>query len=435
MVKGITVKASLCASALILSLSINSIRTTAETGINIAETGIAGISAILDSYYEATTDKETGSADQYMEKLTKEEDTDTEEVTKVKSPYENLGISIANDFVNIRSKANTDSEVVGKLYRGCATDILEKDGDWVKIHSGNVDGYIKAEYLAIGTEAEALVDEFATKYATVINTPTLRVRQKKSTDSETTTLIPEGESYYIIKEYKDWVKIQIDDGQSDSESGGGETGYISKDYIKIDVKFQYAISIEEEKAKLAAEEAAKEAEKERLQQLAIDQEQERQAAEDKKEAAQQSTQQSQSQSDVKEDNNDSSSSSSSSSSSTGQAIANYAVKFIGNPYVWGGTSLTGGTDCSGFVQSIYANFGRGIARTSRDQSSSAGVEVSISDRQPGDLIFYCNSSGTVNHVAMYIGNNQVVHASNPRDGIKISSYNYRTPYKIRRIAK
>mgnify|MGYP004460891421 CR=1 FL=1 len=111
----------------------------------------------------------------------------------------------------------------------------------------------------------------------------------------------------------------------------------------------------------------------------------------------------------------------------------YAQKFVGNRYVWGGTSLTHGTDCSGFTMSVYRKFGYRIPRTSREQSTY-GKKVSFSNLAPGDLIFYTHGTGRVNHVAMYIGNGKIVHASNPRTGIKISRYNYSRPKCARRIA-
>jgi cell wall-associated NlpC family hydrolase len=429
MMKMSILKTTVCATALLVSLGYSN-KALAETTnvINLSDMGLAGISTTLDTYYDVAPEQETGPIDEYMEGLNNKDDSESEEeVTKVVSPYANLGISIANDYVNIRKEPNTESEVVGKLYEGCATDILEDKGEWVKIKSGNVEGYINKTYLAIGVEAEALIDKYATKYATVINTETLRVRDKKSTDAITTTLIPEGETYFVLKEFKDWVKIQIDDGNGEE---GGDTGFVSKDYIKISVKFEYAISIEEEQKKLAAEEAAKKAEADRLEQLAIEQEAER-----KEEQAKNDTSNNTPKDTGSSDNgsSDSGSSNESHGSGSGQAIADYAVNFVGNPYVWGGESLTNGADCSGFVKSIYSHFGYSISRTSSSQSSSAGYSVDISDRQPGDLIFYTNSSGNVNHVALYIGNNKVVHASNQREGIKISTYNYRTPYKVRRI--
>ena len=124
---------------------------------------------------------------------------------------------------------------------------------------------------------------------------------------------------------------------------------------------------------------------------------------------------------------DSSSSSSSSSSGSGSSVVDYATQFVGNPYVWGGTSLTSGADCSGFVQSVYANFGVSLPRTSYEQQN-AGYEVSYADAQPGDLICYGG------HVAIYMGNGQIVHASNSRDGIKISdNAAYRTITSVRRL--
>ncbi len=123
----------------------------------------------------------------------------------------------------------------------------------------------------------------------------------------------------------------------------------------------------------------------------------------------------------------SSSSSSSSFSGSGSSVVNYATQFVGNPYVWGGTSLTNGADCSGFVQSVYANFGVSLPRTSYEQQN-AGTEVSYADAQPGDLICYGG------HVAIYMGNGQIVHASNSRDGIKISdNAAYRTITSVRRL--
>lgn len=428
MVNQTAVKASLCAAALLFTLGFSGV--TARAATSVSDRAVAGITVAYDDYIKATPNETAGEAEkllasfvQQTEEVSNEED---EEVAKVESPYANLGVSIANDYVNIRTEANTESEIVGKLYRGCATDILETEGEWVKIQSGNVKGYIKSEFLAIGEEAEELVDEYASKYA-VVNTETLYVREKPSTKATITTMIPMGERYYIIKESKHWVKIMLD---------GDETGFIAKDYINIEVEFEYAISVEEEQAKAAAEEAARQAEAERLQELAEEKEAQRRAEEAAKEAAEKESNQNSSSGNSSSSGSGSSSSSgsgSSSSSATGQAIANYALKFVGNPYVWGGTSLTNGADCSGFVQSIYAHFGYSITRTSRDQAASAGVKVSVSNLQPGDLLFYANSSGTVNHVALYIGNGRVVHASNAREGIKTSAYNYRSIYCARRI--
>ena len=118
----------------------------------------------------------------------------------------------------------------------------------------------------------------------------------------------------------------------------------------------------------------------------------------------------------------------SSTSASGQAVADYAVQFVGNPYVYGGTSLTKGADCSGFVQSVYKHFGYSLSRTAASQAGD-GKKVSVDSLQPGDLLFYHGYG----HVAIYIGGGQVVHASNKATGIKISSYDYSPIDKAVRI--
>ena len=123
-------------------------------------------------------------------------------------------------------------------------------------------------------------------------------------------------------------------------------------------------------------------------------------------------------------------------SALGNEIVKYALKFVGNPYVYGGTSLTNGADCSGFVQSVYARFGYSIPRTSREQAVNAGYrEVSLKESEllSGDLIFYARSNGVVYHVALYIGNGKIVHAANTNAGIVVSDYDNMKPYKARRV--
>lgn len=113
-------------------------------------------------------------------------------------------------------------------------------------------------------------------------------------------------------------------------------------------------------------------------------------------------------------------------------IANYALKFVGNPYVWGGTSLTNGADCSGFCQSVLKHFDISIPRVACDQAT-AGKEVKPEDIRVGDLVFYADSSGYINHVGMYIGNGEIVNASSPSTGIKVSKIGYRNVVAIRNV--
>lgn len=393
---------------------------------------------------------------------------------KPESEYANVGISIAADYVNIRKKPNTDAEIVGKLYRGSAATIMSTEGDWVYIKSGSVSGYINKDYLAIGYSAEKLIDEFGTKWATV-TTETLKVREEKNTECAVLTLIPEDESYEVIREETDWAKIRVD---------GETTGYVSKDYVEVSVQFKKAVSIEEEReearrkaaAKAAAEQAEREAQERKEAQERAEQQRKEEA---KQKAAQQHTGSStntghsssgsgnksssgttssnggggksgsttssnggggKSGSTTSSNGGGGSAGSSSSSdggggstlgSGDGSAVASYALNFVGNPYVYGGTSLTQGTDCSGFTQSVFRKFGISLPRTSGEQSRT-GKKISVSSARAGDLIFY-TSGGRVNHVALCIGGGRVVHASNPRVGITTSNMYYRTPYCARRV--
>jgi Cell wall-associated hydrolases (invasion-associated proteins) len=396
-----------------LFLSIPTAITRADSFISV-EQGVAGISAILAN----TTDQDLEDAYQSSIKSLS---------TEKKSPYENLGVSIASDYVNIRRKASTDSKVAGKLYRGCATDILDRlDGGWVKIKSGKVEGYIASEFLAIGDKAETMVDKYATKYATITN-QTVRVRDKKSKDSAILTLVPGGETYVVNKEYDDWVQIIYG---SDDESNKELTGYVSKECANVSVEFKYAISIEEEnKIKKAQEEALK-AEMERKVRLAQEEAEKKERA--RRQAASRSSNSDRGSTNISKDTP--TLPNSSEGSSRRQQVVNYALKFVGNRYVWGGQSLTGGADCSGFVRAIYADFGYSLPRTSSEQSS-AGTRVSVSEMQPGDLIFYAYSGGRIHHVAMYIGNGRIVHAASSRQGIITSQYNYNEVYCVRRIMR
>ncbi len=375
-----------------------------------------------------------------------------EKKEKVSKRYRTLGISIASDYVNIRKNSDTSSKILGKLYRGSSAKILSMKGKWVRIQSGDVTGYIKKEFLAIGADAQALADKYGIKHASLKpGTITLKVRAKTSTKSTVLTLIPEDERYSVINETENWAKITIDDGTE---------GYVAKEFVNISVSYKHAVSIKEEKAKIARRKAAERAQEERLEQLAKErrerEEAQKREEERQKEAARQEAQRkkeaekkeektaqkkqntsskekasSNQKSSNKSSNSNKGSQPSYTSSSTGEEIANYAKKFVGNPYVYGGSSLTNGTDCSGFTMSIYAQFGYSIPRTSRAQSTY-GKAVSLSSLKPGDLIFY-RSGSTVGHVALYIGGGKVVHASNPSDGIKISNINYRRPCSARRI--
>ena len=400
---------------------------TVPTGSVITgDSAIGGFSLIINKYYESIGDEESG--DIYVDGVK------MKAVHRVPSPYENLAIANVKTYVNVRSGPSTDYKIVGKLYKGCVANVLGYEGDWVKIQSGNLEeGYIRGDYLLIGWDAEEKIAEHCDRVATV-NCSVLNVRTGMSTSDTIYDQIPRGESYYVAEEYEEWVKIIL---SQDDNTGAYHTGYVYKQYVDLSYEFQYAITKEEEAAKRAAEEAARKAEEERLRKLA-EEEAARKAAAAAKKKAEEEAKKAAEKAEAEEAKKllEQQAALATESAKLRQEVASYALNFVGNPYKWGGTSLTKGADCSGFVQSIYKQFGYEIPRVSKDQAKSAGycnVKPDLEHLLPGDLIFYTDKKGVVNHVAMYIGNGQVVHASNTKSGIKISDYRMQTPYKARRV--
>ncbi|MBP3610498.1 MAG: C40 family peptidase [Lachnospiraceae bacterium] len=402
-------------------------RRTGQHVVKAGESSVGGITLLINKYYSTMDEtKQEAQEDGFGMKA----------VHRVPSPYENLGIAHVDDYVNIRSGPSTDYKILGKLYNGCVANILGYEGDWVKIQSGNLEeGYIKAEFLLIGWEAEDKIEEYCDKVATV-NCDVLNVRTGMSTQDRIYDQIPNGESYYVAEEYEEWVEIIL--GQDDS-TGQMHTGYVYKEFVDLTYEYQYAITIEEEQARIAAEEAARKAEEERLRKLA-EEEAARKAAEEARRKAEEEAKKAEAQAKAEAEEAkrllEQQQALATESAKLRQEVASYALNFVGNPYVWGGTSLTKGADCSGFVQSIYKQFGYTIPRVSRDQAVSAGycdVKPDPEHLLPGDLIFYKNNKGVVSHVAMYIGDGKVVHAADVKSGIKVSSYLLLTPYKARRV--
>ena len=328
--------------------------------------------------------------------------------------YENKAVADvrSNTTLNIRKSGSTDSEIVGKMKKGNIATVVEKGSEWTKVKSGNVTGYVKNDYLVFDNEIEDYAKENVKQVAEV-KTETLRVR--------------ESDTYTVKKADDEWVQVKVD----------GETGYVSKDYAEVDYSFGNAKSMAEIRAEQEAKEAAEEAKAQEAAQTSSSSSSSSSSTTTRRSTSSSSSRRtsSSSSSTTARKSYSSSSSSYTAGSATGSRIASYARQFVGNPYRYGGTSLTNGADCSGFVMSVYAHFGYGLNRTSSAQASN-GRAVSTSNLQPGDLLFYGSGSG-INHVAIYIGGGQVVHASNsapyPKGGIKISSAFYRTPVCARRI--
>ena len=233
-------------------------------------------------------------------------------------------------------------------------------------------------------------------------------------------------------------QYELEQEQTSLQETLDEQKAVSADYERDLARAQEQAAVYKEKIKkqneeirqIAAAEEAKRAEEEEERRRAEEEsrraEESRQAEEEKKKKAESSEKESEKESESKSSSSSAPAPSSSNGSATGSEIANYACQFVGNPYVPGGTSLTNGADCSGFTQSVYKAFGYSIPRTS-SQQRSAGREVSYSEAQPGDLICYAG------HVAIYLGNGRIVHASSVKTGIKYGTATYKTILSVRRI--
>lgn len=334
----------------------------------------------------------------------------TEEGIKEEKEQE-LAVAQVDSYINVRNQPSVEGEIVGKLYNDSVGEIIgeEADGKWLLIKSGNVEGYIKAEYALRGEEGQNKADEVGQKFAKV-TAVTLRVREEATTESDTMALLPVEEVLPVHEEVEGWAKVSTEEGD----------GYISTEFAEIYTEHKVAESKEEEEERLRREE------EERL--AAIRAEEQRAAANRNKAASSgqksaSGTKNSQSAKAPEAGNKNPGSQ----NSSLGSSIANFALQFIGNPYVYGGTSLTNGADCSGFVQSVFKNFGISLPRTSGEQGQCGTNIGGIGNARPGDLVSY---SG---HIGIYIGNGQIVHASSVKTGIKVSNANYRPVLSVRRI--
>lgn len=391
----------------------------------------------------------------------KEKNQKTEKVIKYPQ-FENKCIAVTDDYVNIRSEAGTDSDVVGIIGNAGVADVLEKGKEWTKVTSGSCTGYIRNDLLLYGDDAGEYAEANCSKQATV-NTETLNVREQADTDADCITQVGQGQSFDIISQDDKWIQIALDDSTS---------GYVSAEFIEYTYNMDEAKSIEEIQAEIQAEEDSKDETADDSDDAMADDSQET-TDDDETDADQDSsdnqggyddenaddssdqsgngdtddqgtddTQDSSDDSstddgdssdednsdgdDSDEDNSDDDSDSTvAPSGQTGIDLANYATQFVGNPYVYGGSSLTDGADCSGFVMAVYAQFGYSLPHSAGAQSGY-GTRVDTSSLEPGDIVFY-GYDGSIEHCAIYIGNGMIVHASTEETGIKISSAYYSDP--------
>lgn len=318
------------------------------------------------------------------------------ETKREEESFKSLVIAKVNNYVNVRSIPSEEGEILGKLYDKSVGEFLSEQDGWYEITSGSVTGYVKAEYCVTGEEAVDLAKKVGTRIATVTTT-TLKVREEPGLDATVLGLVPIEDELLVTEELDGWVKVNIEEGD----------GYVSMDYVSLSTEFVKAESKAEEEARLAKEAAERRAAQEAAAKAA--------AKADKKSS--------------KSSDGDAPAPvyATGGGSELGNSVANYACQFVGNPYVWGGTSLTNGADCSGFVMSVYNNFGVSLPHSSAADRSVGSAVNGIENAQPGDIVCY---SG---HVAIYIGNGQIVHASTAKTGIIISNASYRSILSIRRI--
>ena len=376
----------------------NSSGLTASTAeIAIKGSGEIPIGGMLESNEQTTiSDKKIERTIVVSEGYTRDlrEASNAAKLSAEEEGFKSLVIARVNNYVNVRDIPSEDGEIVGKLYDKSVGTFIEESDGWYKISSGSVEGYVKAEFCVTGDDAVSYAREVGTRIATVTTT-TLYVREEPGTDAVILGMVPIEDELIVTEELDGWVKVNIEEGD----------GYVSTDFVNMSTEFVKAESIEEKRARLAKEEAAR--------------------AEAKAAAARKAA-----------ENKASSGSSSSgqtttyappSGSASGQAVVDFAMQFVGNPYVYGGTSLTNGADCSGFVMSVYGNFGVSLPHSSAADRNVGAAVNGIENAQPGDIICY---SG---HVGIYAGNGQIVHASTSKTGIIVSNATYRSILSIRRI--
>ena len=315
----------------------------------------SGISAREVAVLKSNDEAEAAEATEVTEAEEVTEET-TEAAPECEYPeWQEYAVANIEGSLRVRAEASTDAEIVGKLYPYAVAHVVERGEEWSKVESGSVSGYVANEFLMFGDEAGAYITENY-KYCASVEVPALNVRQDQSTESECIGSVTGGQELDVLGETDEWVEIQYNDDT---------VGYVAKEFVEVGWNYPTAMTLEEEQAMIEAALAEKAAK-----------------------AAQTTTRSSEIA--VLPPVN-----TSAEGLALGQQIASYACQFVGNPYVYGGSSLTNGTDCSGFTMAVYAQFGYSLSHSSAVQMSQ-GTAVSLDAVQPGDIICY---SG---HVGLYI---------------------------------
>ena len=389
-----SVRITACALAAVITFSGMGINASAAEADSVLPSGGVDITLAKGIKLENITTNNTNiEIEAIIEQIINDEQVAEAAEPTEEERFSNLVIAQVNDYVNVRSIPSEEGEILGKLYDDSVGTFISEENGWYQITSGSVTGYVKAEYCVTGEAAVELAKEVGTRLARVTTT-TLKVRTEPSLEASVLGLVPIDDELVVSDEVDGWVQVDTEEG----------IGWVSTEFVELHTEFVQAESKEEEAKRLAKEE------------------EERRKA---REAAAAAVAQTQSTS-----NNSESTPVSyavTGDSEMGAAVAEYALQFVGNPYVYGGSSLTNGTDCSGFVMSVYANFGVSLPHSSSADRKQGSAVDGLANAQPGDIICY---SG---HVALYIGGGQIVHASNSKTGIIVSNADYKQILAIRRI--
>ena len=444
-------------------------------------------------------------------------ETESEEeriLREVLSEYKNLGIIKVEGYVNMRKDTDPWSDVIGKLYGGCACEILDvAENGRIHVESGGIEGYVHPDYVLTGDAAMEAVPEQIRERA-IITADKLNIRTEPDTSADIAGSALKNERYQIYEKKDGWLRVYegwisadyaevrecLNEARKldlramvlsmyDNLGISEVTGYLNirkeagedKEIIgKLTSKAGCDILAEEngwykirsgditgyvKSDFIATGDKAREDALENAQLMAIVTTDILNARTEPSDSGRIWTQitneerypvvrQMDGWVEIELEENDNAfvktdfvdvryalneaihfspaEEARMASESRRQQIVNYALQFLGNPYVWGGTSLTRGCDCSGFTMKVMEHFGVSLPHYSGSQAKM-GVKVTSETMRPGDLVFYSNSGGTVNHVGIYIGNGQIVNAASRRSGIKISRWNYRRPTAIRNV--
>lgn len=298
-------------------------------------------------------------------------ETDTDELGYISGQFIDIqkakGV-INSNSVNVRSNADYNAPVTSQVYKNNVVYAYAQTGDWYLIQNGDSEGYIHREFVdglfidQLPNKKAAAVKKVKPDENTIaVATTTLNLRAEPSTSSNIVKKVAPATVLPVKNIDNDWAKVSMSDGTE---------GYLAKQYLNI------------------GKESAKSTLMKGIE--------------------------------VKPSSGNTNSENVSSGNDKGSDIVSYAKQFLGNSYVYGGNSLTGGVDCSGFTSQIFQKFGISLSRSSAAQYAGNGTHIDASAARPGDLVFY-GYSGSVSHVAIYIGNGQVIHANDPSSGICISS--------------